>query len=112
MTLADRITKARSEFDEKTKARPGEKSDPTLGIVRSFFLSIVFPQLKRSAEKDEARTFGLVVEVVSQIAHTLGVTAEECYPERFTLTPPPSSLPNGGSGGASGGPLPGVTSSN
>lgn len=109
MTLADRITKARTEFDEKTKARPGERSDPTLGIVRSFFLSIVFPQLKRSAEKDEARTYGLVVEVVSQIAHTLGVTAEECYPERFA---PPASLPNGGTGGAAGGTAGSPTTSN
>lgn len=81
--LKARIANARKEFDARTASKPGEKADPMGGIVRTFFLSVIFPQLGKQAEKDPERTYGAIVEMIGTLVTILGLTAEELFPERL-----------------------------
>lgn len=81
--LVDRLTAARKEFDERTKGGKGMEQ-----VVRGFFLSIVFPQLKKAAEADEVQTMAAIVDITRTLVNILGLTREQIFPESEVVPEP------------------------
>lgn len=82
-TLEDRLTDARAVFDDKTKGGKGME-----GIVRGFFLSVVFPQLKKAAKSNPHATEEAILDMVRTLVNVLGLTRAAVFPdEEKTPTP-------------------------
>jgi hypothetical protein len=74
--LGERLADARQVFDERTKGGKGMES-----IVRGFFLSVVFPQLRKSAEANPRATEDAIIDMVGTLVRVLGVTRDQLFPD-------------------------------
>ncbi len=80
-TLDERLTEARQVFDERTKGGGGME-----GIVRGFFLSVVFPQLRKAAKANPQETEIAIVDMVRTLVYVLGVTRPQLFPDEIAAT--------------------------
>lgn len=92
--LADRLVTARAEFDARTKPKPGEKSGAMDGVVRGFFLSIVFPQLGKAAKAEPEKTERAIAEMVSLLVRILDLTPDQVFPPATEPTVEGDAKPN------------------
>ena len=80
--LEERLTDARRVFDERTAGGKGMEQ-----IVRGFFLSVVFPQLKKAAKTNPLATEEAITDMVRTLVNVLGLTRAQVFPDEEPKPP-------------------------